>query len=319
MKKILLQVLMILTLLTASFTASAKNPQTLTIMLDDVLNPNHAPLIVAEQQGFFKEQGLTVTLMTPHDLVTAQQAVISGKTDVGITYEPKFIEQVDQGIPLIRIGTLIDKPLSCVVALKDSGIKTLSDLKGKRIAATNNNITNIVLNALLQTPGLNNPAPAKNAILIKLRANLAQALLSKKVDAVTGIARNVEVPQFELNEQKITVFFPEEHGIPTYSELIFVTSTKNKHDPRLPLFLAALKKAVAYLDAHPDDAWQSFAKQYPSANNAVNRETWFTTLPYFAEDPASFDRNEWEQFARFLHKQQVIKKVQPISRYAVVV
>jgi putative hydroxymethylpyrimidine transport system substrate-binding protein len=49
----------------------------------------------------------------------------------------------------------------------------------------------------------------------------------------------------------------------------------------------------------------------------VNREAWFATMPYFAEDPANFNDLEWRQFADFMQKNQLIKKAQPTERYAV--
>jgi putative hydroxymethylpyrimidine transport system substrate-binding protein len=71
------------------------------------------------------------------------------------------------------------------------------------------------------------------------------------------------------------------------------------------------------MDEHPNEAWEGFAKQYPESSNKVNRQAWFATMPYFTEDPASFNREEWLHFADFMQKNRLIKKVQPISRYLV--
>lgn len=311
MKKIILLLLSIFA--SVSFATEPRSRQ-LTVILDAFPNPNHAPLIIAEQQGFFKEQGLHVDLIGPADPMDPPKWVASGKADIGITYEPQLMKQIDQGLPLIRIGTLIDKPLHCLVTLKDSGIKTFADLKGKYIGSNTDELPIIMLKVMLAKQSLTDK---KNVELINVRYNLTQALLSKKVDAVTGLMRNFEVPQLESNGYKITVFFPEEHGIPNYSELVFVVNTAHIYDDRLPRFLTAVKKAVAYLDTHPRETWQEFTKQYPEANNEVNREAWFATMPYFAEDPASFDREEWEDFARFMRQHRLIRKIQPVARYAV--
>ncbi len=312
MKKILFTFLTLMISITG-FAATAK-PEKLTVMLDWFPNPDHAPLVIAQQKGFFKEQGLDVTLVGPADPNDPPKLVAAGKADIGITYEPQFMEQVDRGLPLIRIGTLIDKPLNCLVVLNDSGINSLADLKGKRIGSTSGGLTGVMINNLLQNQGLGK----KDVTLVNVRYNLTQALLSHKVDAVTGMNRNFEVPQLEAQNKKVHAFFPEEHGIPNYSELIFISNTAAVHDKRLPKFLAAVKKAVLYLDEHPKEGWQLFAKQYPESNNKLNREAWFATLPYFAEDPAQFDASEWKTFADFMEKNQLIKKAQPVSTYAVI-
>lgn len=311
MKKITFIALLLLTTITFASTPPLEK---LTVILDWFPNPDHAPLIIAKQQGYFKKQGLDVELIGPADPTDPSKLVAAGKADIGITYEPEFLEQVDRGLPLIRVGTLIDKPLDCIVVLNESGIKTIADLKGKKIGTGSNGLNSVMLKTVLKNAGIN-----ENEVeLINVRYNLTQALLSHKVDAVTGLMRNVEVPQIELTGKKVTAFFPEENGIPTYSVLIFVANTKNTHDKRFARFLDAVKEGVEYLDNHPKAGWQQFIKAYPEANNEVNRTAWFSTLPYFAEDPAYFDKEEWERFAQFMQQNKMISKVQPLSRYAVI-
>jgi|SRR5579862_41566 len=296
------------------WSAQPEKLQKLTVILDWFPNPDHAPLIIAKQLNYFKEQGLDVDLIGPADPSDPPKWIAAQKADIGVTYQPQFMEQVDQGLPLISFGTLIDKPLNCLVALKETKINTLADLKGKKIGSSNGGLTSVMLKVLLASEGLTE----KDVQLINVRYNLTQALLSHKIDAVTGMMRNFEVPQLELNNQQVTVFFPEEHGIPTYNELIFITHIKNIHDDRLPKFLAALRKAVMYIDQHPKLAWQSFAKQYPESNNEVNKQAWFATLPYFAENPGNLNEKEWENFANFMQKNKLIKKSLPVSQYLVV-
>ena len=49
--------------------------------------------------------------------------------------------------------------------------------------------------------------------------------------AVTGMMRNFEIPELEAKGQKVTAFFPEENGIPNYSELIFISHLANTDGP----------------------------------------------------------------------------------------
>jgi putative hydroxymethylpyrimidine transport system substrate-binding protein len=311
MKKLLF---LLLTLLPALSLAATPAPQKLSVMLDWFPNPDHAPLVIAEQQGYFKEQGLEVELISPADPTDAPKMVAAKKADIGITYEPEFMQQVDHGLPLISVGILIDKPLNCLIALNDSNkIKTINDLKGKRIGIVNSGVSEIMMKVLLQKQGLKE----NDVELINVRYNLTQALLSRQVDAVTGVMRNVEVPSLELNNHKVNAFFPEENGIPTYSELIFITHASNAKDPRIAHFLVAISKAVAYLDKHPKKGWQAFIKAYPETNNEVNREAWFATLPYFAEEPGNINKAEWERFARFMSDNKLITKPKTMNKYII--
>jgi len=171
-----------------------------------------------------------------------------------------------------------------------------------------------MLRSMLRHHGLND----NDVEIINVRYNLTQALLAHKVDAVSGIMRNFEIPQIELQQQKVIAFLPEENGIPNYSVLVFIANTDKIKDPRFPRFMQAVKKAVAWLDLHPQAGWQLFTKAYPEANNAVNHAAWFATMPYFAEDPAEFDEQDWQHFANFMYNNKMIRKRQPLSRYAIV-
>ncbi len=310
MKKMLISIIATICLIGQSL---AYANQKITVLLDWFANPSHAPLFVAEQQGYFKEAGLDVVMIGPADPSDPPKLVAAGKATIALTYEPQFIEQVEQGLPLIRIGTLVDKPLSCLVVLKESPIHSIQDLKGKSVGYSGGDMTSVVLKTMLEKNKLN----LNDVKHINVHYDLTQALLAQKVDAVTGMMRTFEVIQMELAGHPARVFLPEENGVPTYSELIFVVNKDKVHDPRLPKFLAALQKGVTYLKQHPEETWNTFAKNHPELNDKLNHRAWLDSIPYFAANPASFNRKEWEQFVQFMQKNNLIKKSHSMEDYAI--
>ena len=90
--------------LTINF-AYAKNDK-LTIGLDWFINPDHAPLIIAEKRGFFKEVGLDVEMIEPADPNDPPKLVAAGKLDLAISYQPQLHIQVDQGLPVVRLSLI---------------------------------------------------------------------------------------------------------------------------------------------------------------------------------------------------------------------
>lgn len=318
--KLTFRILQILAVIAFSCIATAtlagkQPPEKLAVVLDWLPNPDHAPLILAKQLGYFKDENLDVQLITPANDQDPSRKVAAGAADLGITYEPEFLEDVDHGKPLIQIGTLIDRPLDCIVALKEQGIHEIKDLKGKRIGAgSSSGVSTIILKTMLRNNGLSE----KDIVITSVKENLSRALLSRDVDAVSGMTRNFEIPQIEAKNKQVVTFLPEEHGVPKYSELIFIAHIKNAHDPRFPRFLNAIKKAVLWLDEHPQQAWNQFVKVYPQANNQVNRAAWFATMPYFSEEPAAINEKDLRNFAAFMHDHKMISKLQPTSRYAII-
>ena len=116
--------------LTALISGQAMANEKLTLVLDWYINPDHAPIMVAEQIGAFKAQGLDVKIVPPSDPALPPRLVAAGQADLAITYQPQVHFFADEGLPLVRVGTLINSPLNTVIAL-DKRIKTPADLKGK--------------------------------------------------------------------------------------------------------------------------------------------------------------------------------------------
>lgn len=285
----------------------------LTVILDWFINPSHAPLFVAKEKGFFREQGLDVNLIGPANPSDPPKLAAAGKADIAITYEPQFMEQVDQGLPLIRIGTLIGKPLDCLVVMKEGPIKNISDLKGKRIGYSAGSVSSIALKTMLEQNGLT----LEDVEQVNVHYDLTQALLSGKVDAVTGVMRTFEVIQMALVNRSARIFLPENYNVPTYNELILVAKKSNIHDPRLRKFLIALTKGIEYLQQNPKETWLLFAKNHPELSDELNRQAWLVSIPYFPKNPALFNTQEWLKFAEYMHKNGLIKTVQPIGSYAI--
>ncbi|MFQ9621968.1 MAG: ABC transporter substrate-binding protein, partial [Enterobacteriaceae bacterium] len=114
--------------LTALISGQAMANEKLTLVLDWYINPDHAPIMVAEQIGAFKAQGLDVKIVPPSDPALPPRLVAAGQADLAITYQPQVHFFADEGLPLVRVGTLINSPLNTIIAL-DKRIKTPADLK----------------------------------------------------------------------------------------------------------------------------------------------------------------------------------------------
>ena len=100
-------------------TSPVQAAEKLSVMLDWFVNPDHAPLIIAKEKGFFKATGLDAKLITPADPNDPPKLVAAGKVDLAVSYQPQLHVQVAEGLPLIRIGTLVSTPLNSLVVLKN--------------------------------------------------------------------------------------------------------------------------------------------------------------------------------------------------------
>lgn len=287
----------------------------LSVMLDWFVNPDHAPLVVAQEKGFFKDAGLEVTLTAPADPNDPPKLVAAGGADLAVSYQPQLILHVAEGLPLVRVGTLVSTPLNSVVVLRDGPVKTLKDLKGRKIGFSIAGFEDALLGAMLEKHGLS----LKDVELVNVNFSLSPSLLSGQVDAVVGAFRNFELNQLDIEKHPGRAFYPEEEGVPPYDELILVAHTAKANDPRFKRFLAAVERATLYILNHPEESQAAFVKDRPELNDELNRRAWADTLRRFAHSPAALDAERYTRFAEFLKARGLIEKVAPVDQYAVVV
>ena len=67
-----------------------------------------------------------------------------------MSYQPQLHLQIHEGLPLVRVGTLVATPLNCLLVLEDGPIKTLADLKGKKIGFSVAGVEEAILTAMLE-------------------------------------------------------------------------------------------------------------------------------------------------------------------------
>jgi len=300
-------------------TAPAAKPPTtpaaepVTVLLDWLVNPDHAALVVGVERGFFAAQGLAVSLTAPADPNDPPKLLAAGQADLAITYQPQLHLQVDAGLPVVRIATLVATPLNTVVALDQGPVKTLADLKGRKIGYSVGGFEDALLATMLGSAGVT----LEQTTLINVNFALTPALMSGQVDAVIGTFRNVEVNQLALDGHPARVFYPEEAGVPPYDELVLIARRDRLGDPRLPRFVDGLEQAVLWLANHPEDGWQSFIKGRSELDDALNRKAWADTLPRLAHSPGALDPRRYQRFAHYLQGRGLIKTVPPLADYAV--
>jgi len=303
-------------LLAAAFSLSLASPAAadkFTVLLDWFVNPDHGPLYVALERGEFSKRGLDVELIAPADPNDPPKLVAAGRGDVAISYQPQLHLQTAAGLPLKRVGTLVATPLSSLVVLDDGPIRSIADLKGRKVGFSVGGFEDAILGAMLETYGLS----LDDVGLINVNFSLSPSLMSGQVDAVIGAYRNFELNQMDIEGRPGRAFYPEEEGVPAYDELIIVTRSDNTKNPQIAAFLEAVEAGTQYLINHPDAAWELFIKGRKDLDDELNRRAWRDTIPRFALRPAALDAGRYQRFAEFLQSRGLIDTIPPVESYAV--
>ena len=275
-----LKILLSFLLLTLTCNVNASS-QKLTIGLDWFINPDHAPLIIAKKRNFFKDLNLDVEMIEPADPNDPPKLVAAGKLDLAISYQPQLHIQVDQGLPVVRVGTLVSVPLNSLVVLRDGPIRTISDLKGKKIGFSVGGFEEALLSGMLQKYNLK----MSDVDLVNINFSLSPSLIAKKVDAVIGAFRNFELNQMDIVNHPGRAFYPEEHGVPTYEELIYIANQKNKNNPLFDKFFSAIQKATLTIINDPVSTWKDFSSYRKGLDDELNKRAYKDTISRFSLRP----------------------------------
>ena len=285
----------------------------MTVLLDWFVNPDHGPLIIAEEKGYFSDVGLEVEIVAPADPSAPPKLVAAGQAELAISYQPQLHLQIAGGLPLLRVGTLVATPLNCLLILENGPIKTPADLKGKKIGFSVAGVEEALLVTILSRYGVS----LDDVELINVNFSLSPALMSKQVDAVIGAFRNFELNQMDIENVPGRCIYIEEEGVPAYDELIYVANPDRMDKDMLARFMRATELATQYIINNPEESWEIFAATSKELQNELNRRAWRDTLPRFALRPAAFDAGRYLAFQDFLTEAGLISETVPISRIAV--
>ena len=295
--------------LTCNVNASS---QKLTIGLDWFINPDHAPLIIAKKRNFFRDLNLEVEMIEPADPNDPPKLVAAGKLDLAISYQPQLHIQVDQGLPVARVGTLVSVPLNSLVVLRDGPIKKISDLRGKKVGFSVGGFEEALLCGMLQKYNLN----MSDVELVNINFSLSPSLIAKKVDAVIGAFRNFELNQMDIVNKPGRAFYPEEHGVPTYEELIYIANQKNKNNPLFDKFFNAIQKATLTIINDPVSTWKDFSSFRKGLDDELNKRAYKDTISRFALRPQAHDLKTYKNFSKFLKNKGIIKQDINVETFA---
>lgn len=300
------------TILAAPFIARAQGTEKFTLLLDWFINPDHAPLFAAKYIGAFDRAGLDVEMIAPTDPDLPPRLLAAGKADAALSYQTQLYLLADQGLPVRRTGTLINKPLNTLTALKSSGVKKIADLKGRKIGYSVAGVETVLIGTMLKSAGLT----LDDVTLVNVNFALVTALQSHEVDAVIGTYRTYEDIQLAQSGLEPVLFFPEDYGVPASDELILLSAANGLKSPALPRFLAALREGVAALQADPEKILALFLKDQPSLNDKLDIASWHALPSYFAKNPAELDAGRYVTYRDFLARAGLIKHVLPLDAYA---
>ena len=103
-------------------------------------------------------------------------------------------------------------------------------------------------------------------------------------------------------------FYPEEHGVPHYEELIYIINKNYRNEIKFKKFLNAVQKATVNIVNEPNKTWIDFANYKKGLNDELNKRAYRDTVRRFTLRPSAYDLEAYKVFQNFLYDKKIIKK-----------
>jgi putative hydroxymethylpyrimidine transport system substrate-binding protein len=288
---------------------SKGEPEKLTLDLDFYPNPDHAGIYMAQEEGFFKEAGLDVTIDSPTDPSAPLKDVAAGRADLAVTYEPEVMLAHEKGLDVVAVAALVNQPLTSLIWLKKSGIKGVADLKGKTVSNAGISYQEAFLTTILRRAKV----PASTVKSVNVGFGLLPSLIGGSAQAMLGGYSNVEGVDLRERGEEPVITPVDELGVPTYNELVFVArrSTLEEEGSKIRLFISALKRGTEAAVAKPKAATEAILAANSSLEPKLTEAEIAATLPLLENTPAGkpygyMDPKEWEEFAGWMRDEELI-------------
>jgi putative hydroxymethylpyrimidine transport system substrate-binding protein len=290
--------------------------QPLSLTLDFYPNPDHAGIYMAQKLGYFKEAGLDVDVQTPSDPSAPIKLLAAGRTDLAISYEPEVLLAEEQGLDVVAVGALVNRPLTSMIWLKKSGIEGVGGLRGKTVATAGIPYQDAYLKTILARVNLS-PSAVK---AVNVGFGLLPALVGGSAQAMLGGFSNVEGVDLKLRGDEPVVTPVDKLGVPSYDELVLVAQRKRlEEDPQqIRLFLAALARGTAAAAKNPEATATALLEANPDLDPKLTRAELAATLPLLSParggHPYGYmDPAQWTKFIGWMRDNELISALPPAA------
>jgi NitT/TauT family transport system substrate-binding protein/putative hydroxymethylpyrimidine transport system substrate-binding protein len=268
----------------APSTSSPPPLRPVTVALDFIPNPVHAPIYLA---------GDAVKIQKPGSGPDGLKLVTSGKVELGVLDIHDLAIARAAGTDVVAVGALVGKPLAALVAQPD--VTRPRDLEGRTVGVSGLPSDPAFLKAIVANDG-GDVAKIKQ---VTIGFNAVSRLLTKRVDAVP-VFWNAEGVALKERGLKAKEFRVEDYGAPPYPEVVFFTSraTLDKERERISGALDAIASGLEATRTRPEEAVDVIAEAAETDDKQLMRAQLDAVLPIFADD-LKLDRPVLEQWADF--------------------
>jgi len=259
----------------SALAATAASAQTaIKFSLDFKFEGPAAPFVVAIDKGYFKAEGLDVTIDTAGGSLEPINRVASGTYDMGFGDINSLIKfrDANPGTPIKAVFMVYNKPAFSIVGRKSRGVSSPKDLEGKKLGAPPPDGAYAQWPIFVQANGID----ASKVTIVSVGFPVREPMLaSGEVDAITGFSFSsyINLKDRGVPANDITVLLMADYGVNLYGNTIMVNPKFAAEKPEaVKGFLRAFTKGLHETLRNPASAVDSVLKRNDVAKKEVELE-----------------------------------------------
>jgi ABC-type nitrate/sulfonate/bicarbonate transport system substrate-binding protein len=282
-----------------------------TLLLNWYTNPYHAPIIVAQQLGFYDQEAIKLAILEPADPSDVTELVGLGTVDFGVKAMIHTVAAVAKGYPVTSIGTLLDEPPTGLIALKSSGIQSFQDIVGKRVGYIGE-FGKKIIDDLARLAGID----PQSYQTVRIGMNVTDAICRDVIDTGIGFINFQKVELEHLRGETVFLRIDQLAGLGCccFCSIQFIVPERTLEQPELIQgFLRATQRGAAFTTEHPEQAYELLCQAKPQLRTPLYQTIFMRSLPFFSRNLMNVDR-DWEKVGRYTKHLQIIGEDFDLSR-----
>jgi NitT/TauT family transport system substrate-binding protein len=292
----------------ANTSAPAFTP--VTLQLKFVHGAQFAGFYAAAENGYYRTEGLDLTLVPGSVDINVLDTVLAGKAQFGVAGAIDLIPARADGKPLRAIGAIYRRNPNIFISLASAGITRPQDFVDKRIRSVSD--MPLILHAMMGRLGIRPDQYTE----VNLPSDLA--LFATGEAPVWGAYSNVLLVAARQAGLQVNVIYPDDYGVHFYADTIFTTDNLIAKDPGLVLrFLRASLKGWTYAVENPAAVGPMAVKYMASGDAALETAKMTASIPLVStgEDYVGWMKPEiWAGMETTLREQSVMTKTLDLSQ-----
>ena len=230
-----------------------------TLVLSPSPNANHAGIYMAQQNGYFTEENLTVNIEFSAEPESAMRAVGAGTKDFAMGSQLTMLRLRDEGVEVKGLAAITQHALHGIVALESADVATPVDLVGMKVGYPGTKPSEKFLNTMLINHGAKG---IEDIQLVSFETGLTEAMLNGSVDAIMTTDWPHAQAEADNQGQSVSVLRFKGFALPEFYEYMLVASDKSfkKREDMVRRFTRAIRRGYEDALADPQagiDALQS--------------------------------------------------------------